>query len=155
MDNMSLSELQEAYKRLQLEYHALRRKYLPGVLMVNDQASIRRLIRIVLEKQYYVVEAESAEMAIALLSQSNAPASDQPRLRLALLDVMMPDVGGIELCKMIKQNYAIPVIMCTAVGDLESVRRAKASRVDDYIVKPVTRDALLERVKRWLAPGVE
>ncbi len=78
-------------------------------------------------------------------------ASDQPDI--ILLDVMMPDISGFEVCETLKKNPAtrdIPIIMVTALTELEDVEKGVLVGTDDFLSKPVNRLELLTRVKSLL-----
>lgn len=75
------------------------------------------------------------------------------KLDLILLDVMLPDISGYEICQMIKNNPAyqtIPVLMITALNDKESMLKGLAAGADDFLTKPIDKHELLLRVKNLL-----
>jgi CheY-like chemotaxis protein len=70
-----------------------------------------------------------------------------------LLDIMMPDISGFEVCRTLKEDPAtrdIPIIMVTALTELEDVERGVESGTDDFLSKPVNRLELLTRIKSLL-----
>lgn len=72
---------------------------------------------------------------------------------LILLDVMMPHMSGFQVCRKLKASDAtrhIPVIIVTALGEVSDIERAKEIGADDYLVKPVNKPDLIERVHKWL-----
>ncbi|WP_339227938.1 response regulator transcription factor [Oceanobacillus sp. FSL K6-2867] len=113
------------------------------ILVVDDEERIRRLIRMYLEREDYVVEeAENGKDALekALNNDYN----------VIVLDIMMPEMDGIETCQELRKEKDTPVIMLTAKG--EEANRVQGFEVgaDDYIVKPFSpREAVL-RVKALL-----
>ena len=113
------------------------------ILVVDDEERIRRLIRMYLEREEYIVEeAENGKEALEL-----ALAND---FDVILLDIMMPEMDGIEVCQELRKEKTTPVIMLTAKG--EETNRVQGFEVgaDDYIVKPFSpREAVL-RVKALL-----
>ncbi len=115
----------------------------PKVLVVDDHAASRMTaVALLAMEGYEVIEAESGLRAVELVSQK------QPDL--ILLDVMMPEMDGFEVCQLLKQNEhtrLIPVIFITALND----RRARIQGIevgaDDFITKPFDRVELAARVK--------
>jgi two-component system response regulator ResD len=113
------------------------------ILVVDDEERIRRLLRMYLEKEGYVIqEAEDGEKALSL-------ALDQD-FDLILLDVMLPGMDGIEVCQRIRQVKATPILMLTAKG--EEANRVQGFEVgaDDYVVKPFSPREIIYRVKAIL-----
>ena len=118
------------------------------VLAVDDEPINLELIRLCLRKAplpIKVLTAESGPAALALLEHET--------VQLALLDMMMPGMTGIELCQRIRaeRRYsAMPVLMITALDDTSSKQGAFTAGSDDYLTKPVNRDELIMRVVRAL-----
>lgn len=113
------------------------------VLIVDDDPSIRELLRFVLRKDGYVVlEAENGQAASNLL--------ENEQVHLAVVDIMMPGKDGFELCQEIRQHYDIPVIMLTARGEMEDKEKGFDAGTDDYLVKPFEPKELLFRMKALL-----
>ncbi|SEN23487.1 response regulator transcription factor [Paenibacillus sp. OV219] len=113
------------------------------ILVVDDEERIRRLLKMYLEKEGYIIEeAEDGETALRL-----ATANDYD---LILLDVMLPGIDGIEVCSRLRQIKATPVIMLTAKG--EEMNRVQGFEVgaDDYVVKPFSPREVIYRVKAIL-----
>ncbi|NPC93114.1 response regulator transcription factor [Bacillus sp. WMMC1349] len=113
------------------------------ILVVDDEARIRRLLKMYLEREHYTIEeAENGDEAI-----DKALGSDYD---LILLDLMMPGTDGIEVCRQIREKKAIPIIMLTAKG--EEANRVQGFEVgtDDYIVKPFSPREVVLRVKALL-----
>lgn len=113
------------------------------ILVVDDEERIRRLLKMYLEKEGYVIEeAEDGESALRI-----ATAND---FDLILLDVMLPGMDGIEVCSRLRQIKATPVIMLTAKG--EEMNRVQGFEVgaDDYVVKPFSPREVIYRVKAIL-----
>ncbi|RDZ15255.1 DNA-binding response regulator [Priestia megaterium] len=113
------------------------------LLLVDDEDRIRRLLKMYLEKEGYIIE-EAADGHEAI---EKALRIDYD---LIVLDLMMPGIDGIEVCKQIREKKATPIIMLTAKG--EEVNRVQGFEVgtDDYIVKPFSPREVVLRVKALL-----
>jgi DNA-binding response OmpR family regulator len=113
------------------------------VLLVEDEAGIASLVRTYLERDgYRVVWAASGSEALAALEREPA--------RMVLLDIALPDIDGLEVCRRIRALSTVPIIMLTA-------RDAEADRVaglevgaDDYVTKPFSFRELVARVRAVL-----
>lgn len=113
------------------------------ILVVDDEERIRRLLRMYLERENYEIdEAEDGDAALELGLNNEYD--------LILLDIMMPGIDGIEVCKQIREKKATPIIMLTAKG--EEANRVQGFEVgtDDYIVKPFSPREVVLRVKALL-----
>lgn len=113
------------------------------ILIVDDEERIRRLLKMYLERENYIIdEAEDGNEAL-----SKALLNDYD---VILLDLMMPGKDGIEVCRELREKKATPVIMLTAKG--EEVNRVQGFEVgtDDYIVKPFSPREVVLRVKALL-----
>ncbi|GEM_PF-611385 len=121
----------------------------PGgcILVVDDQILIRRVLKWVLETQgYQVVEAASGEEALFKLS-AHKPA-------LVLLDIMMPQMDGMELCRRMRtypQYKSLPVIFCTAKDTRQDVIDALRAGAQDYVIKPFKKEVLLAKVAKAIS----
>ncbi|RAW16693.1 MULTISPECIES: response regulator transcription factor [Paenibacillus] len=110
------------------------------ILVVDDDSHIRKLIRIYLEtNQFSVVEAPDGQEALNILSHT--------KIDLAIVDVMMPRVDGIELTEDIRSYMDIPILMVTAKGESKDKVRGFNAGSDDYLVKPFDPVELILRVK--------
>jgi len=112
------------------------------VLVLEDEDSIRDIVRINLKRQgYEVVEAVTGEEALSL-------ATEQAQIEMALLDVMLPGISGIDVCKVLRQRFPrLGIIMLTAKGEEADKVAALDGGADDYVVKPFSPVELLARVK--------
>lgn len=101
------------------------------VLIVDDEKEMRTLLKLCLsEKAYHVYEATNGSEAIEIIRKNE--------IDLVLLDIMMPEIDGFELLKIMRQelNQKTPVILLSALGDTERVVKGLQLGADDYIVKP-------------------
>ena len=116
------------------------------ILIVDDLAPNLRLLETKLSAYYYdVVQAQSGKKALALA------ASGSPDL--ILLDALMPEMNGFEVCRALKSNPAtwhIPVIMVTALEETSDRIRGLEAGADDFITKPIDDFNLMARVKSLL-----
>jgi two-component system, OmpR family, response regulator len=113
------------------------------ILVVDDDSHIRKLIRIYLEKnQFSVLEAPDGQEALDILSHT--------KVDLAIVDVMMPRIDGIELTEDIRSYLDIPILMVTAKGESKDKVRGFNAGSDDYLVKPFDPVELILRVKSLL-----
>ncbi|MEC2075729.1 response regulator transcription factor [Metabacillus fastidiosus] len=113
------------------------------ILVVDDEDRIRRLLRMYLERENYDIdEAENGDEALELALNNNYD--------LIMLDLMMPGIDGIEVCRQLREKKATPIIMLTAKG--EETNRVQGFEVgtDDYIVKPFSPREVVLRVKALL-----
>jgi two-component system response regulator ResD len=119
------------------------------ILLVDDEASLRMLVRRYLQRDgYLVVEAVDGAQALQRLAE-------QP-FDLAVIDVMMPKVDGFDLVRQIRSRSDIPVIMLTGRGEESSRVAGLELGADDYMVKPFSMPELVARVRaRLRRPGTE
>lgn len=118
----------------------------PLILVVDDEKTLRVLLRRVMEKEgYRVVEAEDGEQCLSACQQK------QPDM--VLLDAMMPVMDGFACCAQLQTRLAEecpPVLMITVLDDKASVDRAFEVGATDYITKPIHWPVLRQRVRRLL-----
>src|ERR1700727_989342 len=111
------------------------------VLVADDVAANVRLLEARLSAEYFdVVTAMSGKEALAICERAECD--------LVLLDVMMPDLDGFEVCRRLKSNPAthhIPVVMVTALDQSSDRVRGLEAGADDFLTKPVDDEALLAR----------
>jgi DNA-binding response OmpR family regulator len=113
------------------------------ILVVDDEPAIRDLVQMVLTREGYQVSvAQDGQTALTLVR------SIQPDL--ILLDLMLPDISGHEVCKRINAQYQIPIIMLTAKNDIVDKVLGLEFGADDYITKPFDTRELLARLKALL-----
>lgn len=110
----------------------------PTVLIVDDEARMRDLIRLYLQSEYRVVEVPDGLAALKMLNLEHPD--------LVLLDVMMPGLDGMTVLSRIREESGIPVIMLTARGDVPDRIQGLKLGADDYIAKPFDGMELLARI---------
>jgi signal transduction histidine kinase len=116
------------------------------VLVVDDDDDIRRLSKIRLERHYEVLEADTGPAALQLVAL-------QP-IDLVLLDVMMPGMNGVDVCRQIKaepRDALLPVVLVSALDDQVSRNRGLEAGADDYLSKPIDAVEMMLRVRHLLA----
>jgi two-component system KDP operon response regulator KdpE len=110
------------------------------VLIVDDEPQIRRVMRTTLTSQgYAVVEAKTGEEALQKFR------SDHPGL--ILLDVNLPGISGLDVCREIRQSSDIPIVMLTVRNTERDKVQALDAGADDYVVKPFGAQELLARIR--------
>jgi two-component system chemotaxis response regulator CheY len=114
-----------------------------GILIVDDAAFMRMMIRDVLSKNGYEIlgEAENGQKAIEKFKELNPD--------LVIMDITMPEVDGIQAVKEIKKiSPDAKVVMCSAMGQQAMVIEAIQAGARDFIVKPFQADRVIEAVKK-------
>lgn len=115
------------------------------LIITDDDQEIRHLLSEFLSKHgYQVSTAENGDQLLTLLADQ-ASAYD-----LIILDVMMPGLDGLEVCRRVRQESAIPIIMLTAVSDDTDKILGLEFGADDYIAKPFNPREILARIKAVL-----
>lgn len=119
---------------------------MPRILVVDDEEAIAELIGVYLRNEGFDVEmfGDGAQAAIRALDPHAAP------IDLAILDVMLPGLDGLELCRRIRAEHAYPIIMLTAKGEQADRVAGLTFGADDYVVKPFLPLELVARVKAQL-----
>lgn len=113
------------------------------VLMVDDDAHIRELVRITLENAgFTVIEASHGVEALSIIETT--------KLDLCIVDVMMPEKDGWDVCREIRKTSTLPILMLTALGETANKLKGFQLGVDDYLVKPFDPLELVARVKAIL-----
>lgn len=116
-----------------------------SILVVDDDVRMLNVIKLYLQDLYDVTVVPSGKLALKFVSKRNVD--------LILLDYLMPEMDGPEVLKEIRVNAPdteVPVIFLTGVSDKDEVMRGLEYRPNGYLLKPVTKDTLLERVTEVL-----
>src|SRR5699024_3070921 len=114
-----------------------------NILVVDDDPHIRELLRFYLQKEHYQpIEAVDGQDALKRLEEN--------QIHLAIVDIMMPNIDGYQLCKEIRAYYDIPVLMLTAKVEIIDKEKAFLAGTDDYLVKPFEPKEVLFRIKALL-----
>ena len=112
------------------------------VLVVDDESRMRKLIKDFLkQKNYNILEAEDGEKAIQVFAE------EKEKIKLILLDVMMPKLDGWSVLRQIRQESKVPIIMLTARGEEQDELFGFELGVDEYISKPFSPKILVARVE--------
>lgn len=116
------------------------------LFIAEDETAIVSLLKYNLEKEGHIISSsENGEEALKLIKDKNPD--------LILMDWMLPDLSGVEICKQLKKNkkYSdIPIIMLTAKGEEEDKLKAFDTGADDYVTKPFSQKELNARIKSLL-----
>lgn len=116
----------------------------PLVLIVDDDAFQHRLLS-------RMLAGEPLELAFASSAQQGLELMHQRRPKVVLMDINMPDVDGVEATRRIKavrQFQGIPVVMVTGLGTRDRVMESRKAGASEFLVKPVDREALLQKLHR-------
>ncbi len=113
------------------------------LLIVEDDERIRASLRLALREEGYAVD-DAPDAAVALARF----AADEPDL--VLLDVLLPGMDGLELCRTIRRTSAVPVVMLTARDDSHDVVAGLEAGADDYVTKPYNVKEIAARIRALL-----
>ena len=123
----------------------------PRVLVCDDEQQILRALRVILrDAGYEAVPASNADEALDRAAVQRPDA--------AIIDLVLPDLDGVELCRRLREWSDMPVIVLSAVGDEDAKVRALAAGADDYVTKPFGPRELIARLQatlRRIDPGPE
>lgn len=113
------------------------------ILVVDDEWNMRNLVKIHLQKERFQVdEARGGHEAIQMARQTSYD--------LLVLDIMLPDIDGWEVCSAIRQTKQVPILMLTARNDVQDRVRGLNLGADDYLVKPFAPEELVARINALL-----
>ena len=115
------------------------------ILILEDEIGIRSFVSINLKREgYEVIEAGTGSEAIEKLNS-------EPNIAVALLDIMLPDMSGVDICRYIRDKYEnMGVIMLTAKAQEDDKIEGFVAGADDYMIKPFDSKELVARVKAVL-----
>jgi len=123
----------------------------PRVLVVDDEQQILRALRVILrDAGFEALPAGTAEEALDIAATRRPDA--------AIVDLVLPDFDGVELCRRLREWSEMPLIVLSAVGDEDAKVRALAAGADDYVTKPFGPRELVARLQanlRRIAPEPE
>src|SRR6478672_1032120 len=113
------------------------------ILIVDDEAGLRELVRINLEHEGYgVAQAENGLHGLEAVREEHPD--------LVIMDVMMPEMDGWEACRKLREFSTVPVLMLTARVQSQDIVTGLDSGADDYLLKPFNMDELMARVRALL-----
>lgn len=113
------------------------------ILIIEDEKKLSEVIKAFLEREGYgVIQAYDGRAGLELFKRE--------KIQLIILDLMLPELSGEEVCKAIRANSDIPIIMLTAKAEEENKIEGLAIGADDYVVKPFSVKELVQRVKALL-----
>lgn len=113
------------------------------ILIVDDDPYIRELVKVLLRNEGFdILEASDGIEALIKIQKE--------KVSMAVIDIMMPNMDGWQLCKEIRKYYDIPILMLTAKGDITQKVKGFELGTDDYMVKPFEPLELVVRVKALL-----
>ena len=113
------------------------------ILIVDDEWNMRNLLRIYLLKEGFATkEAATGQEAISLTGQHD--------FDLILLDVMMPDMDGWQVCRAVREQSPVPILMLTARSEVKDKVQGLGIGADDYLTKPFEPEELLARIHSLL-----
>ena len=119
---------------------------LPLILLVDDEEEILNFLERILNTKYSILKCESGKDALEILNNE--------AVQLIICDIMMPEMDGFELCKIIKSNFDyshIPVILLTAKNTIQSKVEGLELGADAYIEKPFSKEHLQAQISSLLA----
>jgi two-component system response regulator MtrA len=116
---------------------------MPLVMVVDDDQDLAEMLSIVLTGAGIEVDLVNRGDQVMDLFNSHTP-------DLVLLDVMLPGIDGIEVCKIIRESSMVPIVMLTAKGDTQDVVLGLEAGADDYMVKPFKPQELVARINTRL-----
>lgn len=116
---------------------------LPVVLICDDESQILRALRVILrDADYEALPASSGEEAL--------DAAAVRHLDAAIIDLVLPDIDGVEVCRRLREWSEMPIIVLSAVGEEDVKVRALAAGADDYVTKPFGPRELIARLQAVL-----
>ncbi len=147
-----IASLKATNASLKIKLQYFRERFLPNILVVEDDIDTRLFITEYLIDNYNVIDVGNGIEALRILRKMRKSGNNTKRIDSIILDINLPGMCGYDLCREVKKNMKlnIPVIMCTAKNTRKDVVLALASGADDYIIKPFKEITLLEKVGKWI-----
>lgn len=112
------------------------------LLLIDDEPRMLELLTLYLEPSFHCIARSSVRDALEYLEEHH--------IDLVLLDIMMPDMDGWQVCQEIRKFWDVPVIMLTAKGEQADIIKGLNLGADDYILKPFDEEELLARIQAVL-----
>lgn len=115
------------------------------VLVIDDSIVIRKMVEIALEDE------EDIQIETSISGKEGLEKMDQLEPHLVILDMMLPDINGVEILKTIKASKGIPVIMLSGKDSPQLIEKAKSEGADEFLPKPFRDEELVDKIKTLLA----
>ena len=123
-----------------------------SILIVEDNAVSAKLIKIILRKNgFQTMEAYNGGQALEILEKC----SD---IQAMVVDIIMPEMDGLDLVRRVRENPSwrnMPVVMCSVLSDVDTIRKSAALGCHHYVLKPVSEERLMEKLRLALGDGAE
>src|SRR5512137_840767 len=120
----------------------------PNVLIIDDEPSIRRFLRVALtSREYTVIEASTGQEGLS------AAVNYKPDI--IILDLGLPDIDGVEVTRLLRQWAQIPIIILSVRGSEDDKIAALDAGADDYLTKPFSTGELIARIRAALRRTVQ
>ncbi|ODS34196.1 MAG: hypothetical protein SCARUB_00672 [Candidatus Scalindua rubra] len=147
-----IASLRATNASLKIKNQYLRERFLPNILLVEDDFDARTIITEYLNDNYNITDAGNGVEALNMVRKMDKAGSNVRKFDLILLDITLPGMCGYTLCYEVKKNMKlnIPVIFCTIKNTKKDVIKALKAGADDYIIKPFQDSTLLEKVDKWV-----
>ncbi len=113
------------------------------ILVIDDSIVIRKMVELALEKEDYQIET-------AVTGKDGLKLLDQLQPNIVILDLMLPDINGIDLLKTIKASKGIPVIMLSGKDSPQMIEKARAEGADAFLPKPFRDEELVQTIKKLI-----
>ena len=120
----------------------------PRILVVDDEPQIVRGLKIILRTAGYAVEAAGTKSEALAALAAHPPAA-------LVLDLVLPDGEGVEVCQEVRRWSRLPILVLSAVGDEREKVRALDAGADDYVTKPFGTEELMARLRAVLRRSAE
>lgn len=118
------------------------------VLIVDDDAALAEMLQIVLRQEgYETIRAATGDAALTMFARH--------RPDLVLLDLMLPGIDGVSVCRQIRAQSGVPIVMLTAKSDTADVVAGLEAGADDYVAKPFRTQELVARIRTRLRRAPE